>query len=70
MLLAIFILPSLSATTELPMITQIINFSLIILSSDSFDCAFPLLSLPFMTSPSVILSYFISLFTVLVFIIW
>ena len=45
------------------MITEIINFSLIILSSDIFDRASLLLSLPFMTSPSVTLCYFGSVFS-------
>lgn len=52
-----------SVTTELPMITQIINFSLIILSSDIFFCASLLLSPPFMTALSVILCYFDSVFS-------
>lgn len=50
-------------TTELPMITTIINLLLIILSSDTFDCAFPTLSRPFRTSPSGILCYFGSVFS-------
>lgn len=47
-----------SVTTRSPMITQIINFSLIIFTSDIFEHASPLLSLSFMTSRSVILCYF------------
>lgn len=50
-----------SVTTKSPMITQIINFSLIIFTSDIFECASLLLSLSFMTNRSVILCYFRSL---------
>lgn len=49
-----------SVTTKLPMITQIINFSLIIFTSNTFEHASPLLWLSFMSSHSVILCYFVS----------